>query len=168
MFSEFSERVPDPRYRGMNPSFVKKVWKERRERKAREEAEQRRQKSQSPQPELIRRPTAEEVRARFRVIEGSEGMPRPAGLDIIKQVCEAHNVPVAYVLGKSRNRAIVDARQAAMAAVYQLRPDMSCPQIGKLFNRDHTTVLYAIVKLGVHVSQTGGQRVYPHYASYAA
>jgi chromosomal replication initiation ATPase DnaA len=38
-----------------------------------------------------------------------------------------------------------------MAAAYQQRPDLSLPQLGKMFGgRDHTTILYAVRKAGAY------------------
>lgn len=54
---------------------------------------------------------------------------------------------MSEVIGPSRVRRLIEARHACMKAVYSARPDLSLPQIGKLFNRDHTTVLYAVAEL---------------------
>lgn len=50
-------------------------------------------------------------------------------------------VPVAVILGYRRQPAIVLARQRAMRVAFE--EGFSSPQIGRVFNRDHTTVLYA-------------------------
>jgi chromosomal replication initiation ATPase DnaA len=60
--------------------------------------------------------------------------------------------PFTYseVISNIRTRPIVAVRQAAMADVYVLCPHLSLPQIGRLFGgRDHTTVLHAVMKMGV-------------------
>jgi chromosomal replication initiation ATPase DnaA len=72
----------------------------------------------------------------------------PSVMDIIKAMAEKHGVSVAEIKGKRRNRHITVARQEAMALAYEQRPDLALPQIGRVFGRDHTTVLYAVQKSG--------------------
>lgn len=54
-----------------------------------------------------------------------------------------HNIPVPYILGKSRQRKIARARHEAIGLVYQ-HTQMSMPQVGGKFGRDHTTVLNSL------------------------
>ncbi|ASY63496.1 hypothetical protein SJ05684_c20540 [Sinorhizobium sojae CCBAU 05684] len=49
------------------------------------------------------------------------------------------------VISVRRERRLVKPRHACMRAVYEKRPDLSLPRIGRIFRRDHTTVL-AVVK----------------------
>lgn len=71
--------------------------------------------------------------------------------DLISSVAAKHGVPYDMITGASRASAVVAIRHEAMALVYQKRPDLSLPQIGKFFGgRDHTTILHAVHKLGVH------------------
>ena len=70
--------------------------------------------------------------------------------DIIAAVARRRCICVSDITGHSRSRAICDARHEAMCEVRRLRPDLSSPQVGKLFgNRDHTTVLHAWRKGGL-------------------
>ena len=64
---------------------------------------------------------------------------------IVIAVCNEHEVHPDDLLGPSRLRPIVRARQEAM---WRLWADLglSLPQIGGLLDRDHTTVLHAIDK----------------------
>lgn len=76
---------------------------------------------------------------------------------ILEEANEA-GVTLEDIRGRRRMRNIVNARQKAMARTYVERPDLSLPQIGRLFGgRDHTTVLHAARKCGVHVSCKNGQ-----------
>ena len=63
---------------------------------------------------------------------------------IIKIVAKNMNVTVDAMVGKSRKREYVDARRMAMVLIKENIKDMSLSQIGKLFMRDHSTVIYAI------------------------
>lgn len=59
-------------------------------------------------------------------------------------------VTVADVMGKSRFREVVAVRHQAMVEVAAAFPWMSYPQMGRAFgNRDHSTVMHALTKLGV-------------------
>lgn len=71
-------------------------------------------------------------------------------IDIIRVVATRHGVSVADIKGATRVFHIVAARQEAMVLVYKLRPDLSLPAIGRIFDRDHTTVLHAVRKLGAY------------------
>ena len=64
----------------------------------------------------------------------------------IAEIAERHEVSLADVLGPSRFQHVVRARFAAIRAVRQRYPEMSLPQLGRLFNRDHTTILHALRK----------------------
>jgi chromosomal replication initiator protein len=63
----------------------------------------------------------------------------------IARVAARHGVTVREVLGSARSGLIVEARHAAMVEV-RLEFGDSAAAIGRLFNRDHTTVLYALRK----------------------
>lgn len=63
---------------------------------------------------------------------------------IVREVAERHGVSYRDIVGHSRIRHIVCARYAAIRAVYAACPEMSSPRIGRLFNRDHTSILYAV------------------------
>ncbi len=67
--------------------------------------------------------------------------------EIIQETAAACNVTPAEVVGSSRRRDYVRARQIAMYLCRDLT-DLSLPKIGAKFGgRDHTTVMYAIDKV---------------------
>lgn len=74
--------------------------------------------------------------------------PRAKAANIVKAIATKHNLTVAEVMGNSRRRHIVNARQEAMAAIYTEFPMWSLPTIGRFFDRDHTTVLYSVKAMG--------------------
>lgn len=71
-------------------------------------------------------------------------VPTPAL--IISQVCRFYNLDEAVLRGNQRNRGTAEARQIAMYLIRKLA-NLSLPEIGKEFNRDHTTALYAVQKV---------------------
>lgn len=67
---------------------------------------------------------------------------------IIEVVCKYYNVQEADLVGKKRNKEIVDPRQTCMYLITDLIPDMPLLSIGRLFGgRDHTTVIHARDKI---------------------
>lgn len=64
-------------------------------------------------------------------------------LDIIRDVAIKHNVTKDQILGYVRIGRVVRARQEAFARV---RDDckLSYPNIGRLFRRDHATIIHGI------------------------
>ena len=65
---------------------------------------------------------------------------------IINVVSEHYNVSVSDLLSAKRSKDIVNAR---MMAIYLCRDltELSLPAIGKSFNKDHSTIFYAISKI---------------------
>ena len=76
----------------------------------------------------------------------SEGNALPTPSLIISQVCKFYSVDEAALRGTQRTRGIADARQMAMYLVRKLT-NLSLPDIGQEFNRDHATVLHGIRKV---------------------
>ncbi len=72
---------------------------------------------------------------------------------IIDLVARMHGETFASVMAPVRFRGPVLARQAAMCAVKEGRPNISIAQIGRIFRRDHTTVLHAMQKRGMTAQQ---------------
>jgi len=71
---------------------------------------------------------------------------KPPVRQIIEQVATFHGITYDHIVGIRLDRDIVAARHDAIKAVSDARPDLSSPQIGKFFNRDHTTILHALSK----------------------
>jgi len=68
---------------------------------------------------------------------------------IVARVAAAHRMPVADLMGRSKLRCYVLPRHEAMWRMRQVMrsdgvtPRYSLPQIGRFFDRDHTTVIAA-------------------------
>lgn len=63
---------------------------------------------------------------------------------IIERCAHRYGVSVADILGRGRMRALVTARHEAIQIVSRVFPRFSTPHLGRLFNRDHTSILYAL------------------------
>lgn len=76
----------------------------------------------------------------------SEGNSLPTPSLIITQVCKFYNISEDVLRGAQKTKGTAEARQIAMYLIRKLT-NLSLPDIGKEFNRDHTTALYAIRKV---------------------
>ena len=78
----------------------------------------------------------------------SEGNALPTPSLIISQVCKFYSIDEVLLRGTEKNKGTAEARQIAMYLIRKLT-NLSLPDIGKEFARDHSTVLYAIRKVEV-------------------
>ena len=83
----------------------------------------------------------------------SEGNALPTPSLIIGQVCKFYSVDEAVLRGTQKSKGIAEARQVSMYLIRKLT-NLSLPDIGKEFGKDHSTVLYNILK--VEVALKGG------------
>ena len=78
----------------------------------------------------------------------SEGNALPTPSLIISQVCKFYSIEEDVLRGTLKNKGTAEARQIATYLIRKLT-NLSLPDIGKEFNRDHTTILYGIRKVEV-------------------
>ena len=71
---------------------------------------------------------------------------------IMAQVASYFGLTLEDLRGSSRSRVLVTARQIAMYLCRELT-SMSLPEIGKEFNKDHTTVMHANKKIGTLMAE---------------
>lgn len=85
------------------------------------------------------------MKAVRELIRSSESfMPSPEL--IIEETSKGYGVDVSDILSTSRTKEITMARQVAMYIIRQLTK-LSLPEIGKVFSRDHTTVIHSLEKV---------------------
>ena len=75
-----------------------------------------------------------------------EGSAVPTPSLIISQVCKFYSVDETVLRGTLKNKGTAEARQVAMYLIRKLT-NLSFPDIGKEFNKDHSTIIYAIKKV---------------------
>ena len=75
-----------------------------------------------------------------------EGSAVPTPSLIISQVCKFYSVDETVLRGTLKNKATTEARHMAIYLIRKLT-NLSLPEIGKDFAKDHTTVLYSIRKV---------------------
>ena len=76
----------------------------------------------------------------------NEGSALPTPNLIISQVCKFYNVDDIDLRGSKKNKGIAEPRQIAMYLIRKLT-NLSLPEIGAQFGKDHSTVLYNIRKV---------------------
>lgn len=67
-------------------------------------------------------------------------------IEVVKGVADCYDLSLEQLLGKDRSKRISEARHAAMYLT-RILGDLSYPQVGKIFNRDHSSVVYACKKV---------------------
>ena len=65
---------------------------------------------------------------------------------IISEVARFHNITEDVIRGTQRNKGSAEARQIAMYLIRKMT-NLSLPDIGKEFSRDHSTVIHAVRKV---------------------
>ena len=78
----------------------------------------------------------------------SEGSAVPTPSLIISQVCKFYSIEEDVLRGTKKTKGITEARQVATYLIRKLT-NLSLPDIGKEFSRDHSTILYGIRKVEV-------------------
>jgi chromosomal replication initiation ATPase DnaA len=136
-----------PRWDGRSPALIArqraaiKSAKEA-ERKAKAlaqvEAQQRAQEAAARRVAQLIQTTHDEIRM------------RPSGRAIAEAVAASYGYTFHELLSHRREKRAVTARHEAIAAVARARPDMSYPAIGRLFGRDHTSIIHALKKTGAY------------------
>ena len=68
---------------------------------------------------------------------------------LISEIAVKHGVTIDEIFHKSRFRQCVLPRHEAMAAVAVAFPELSFPHLGRIFGRDHSSVMHACRKMGL-------------------
>ena len=84
----------------------------------------------------------------------AEGSALPTPSLIVSQVCKFYGIEEMVLRSPQKNKGVTEPRQIAMYLVRQLT-NLSLPDIGQEFSRDHSTVLYAIRKVEQELKSSG-------------
>ncbi|WP_448113090.1 helix-turn-helix domain-containing protein [Mesorhizobium amorphae] len=106
-------------------------------------------KPTAPEPEA----TSSDAVAAYRAIDVL--WPKTPARQIIREVARAHGLTFEEVVGEGLKKKLVEARFDAIKAVADGRPDLSLPQIGYIFNRDHPAIIHALKKRGGRKNREG-------------
>lgn len=145
-------------------TFEREVWRSveqiRSERRAASEEEQNKREAERQMKAAIEAAKAERARReakRREILERIENTMKrsreervPIGervpiREILRTLCEFHDVTIGELMSRRRTRFLMQVRHEAIRAVADARPDMSLPEIGRVFDgRDHTTILHSL------------------------
>ena len=81
-----------------------------------------------------------------------EGNALPTPSLIISQVCKFYSIDEAVLRGSQKSKGIAEPRQMAMYLIRKLT-NLSFPDIGKEFGKDHSTVLYNVRKVEMELKK---------------
>lgn len=68
--------------------------------------------------------------------------PREKNIEAINQIAYTHGYTAEHILSHSKQRKLVVARRECIAMLRA--KGLSTPQIGKIMNRDHSTIVHAL------------------------
>lgn len=88
-----------------------------------------------------------EAEATARVVLAA-GPAMPSVASIQKAVADRYGIGMSALLGPGTARHLVAARYEAIRQAHAARPDLSSPQLGRLFRRDHSVILRALKHAG--------------------
>jgi len=120
-----------------------------------ENAARKQQRAEAP-PKLEPEPEPEpEWKNVFDDAKKKYGVIQTPFMNIVREVCEAHDVTRDEIFEKNRSKKMVMAR----GVIYdRIRKELgwSYPKIGKLFGKDHTTILHGVRLAREYMSQNEG------------
>lgn len=76
---------------------------------------------------------------------------RDDAASLIEQIAARHGVTMATIIDHDRRPHVTVARREAIAAVHRQFPAWSYPVLGKVFRRDHSTIMHALKCAGAYV-----------------
>ncbi len=86
----------------------------------------------------------DEAVARYRCVFTING--KRNAKDIIRDTCAGTPWGLADIIGHRRNKDLVKVRYACIRAVAREHPEKTLVQMGKIFRRDHTSIIAALRK----------------------
>ena len=86
-----------------------------------------------------------------------DGPPEIDARSIIEAVASTYSVEIKDLMGSSRVKGLVTPRHVAMWLIRK-HTQLSSPEIGRMFGKDHSTVLHACGKIDGQIDNDGGLR----------
>lgn len=89
----------------------------------------------------------------------SESLPDPVTVEkIVEEVSRTYNVPSEDIYSRRKRADVAHARQISMYIISKVMKELSTTDIGKKFNRDHSTVIYAVDKMKEELEENEAER----------
>jgi chromosomal replication initiator protein len=71
--------------------------------------------------------------------------------DVIRATARYFRIQVEVIREKDAHKFVNRARQIAVWICHEKFPEMSYPDLGVVFNRDHTTIMSSVRKMGAEI-----------------
>ncbi len=89
----------------------------------------------------------------------SETLPEPVTVErIVDEVSRTYNVTSDDIYSRRKRSDVAHARQISMYIISKVLKEMSTTDIGNKFNRDHSTVIYAVDKIEEELKSNDAER----------
>lgn len=101
-----------------------------------------------------------EMYARLKVAEAtliSESQKEAVTAIVDEVLQDFPGVTFAQVVAERGIGPLIAARRACLLAVYHRRPDLTWPRLARIFQRDHSTIIRTLQRLGIDAKR-GGNR----------
>jgi len=95
---------------------------------------------------LMEKGTSSPKRSRLVVLSDANGSNDPERY--MRESATRHGIDVDLLKSHRKSRCIVERRDRVVVDVANRFPDLSLPKLGRLLNRDHTSVLACLVRNG--------------------
>lgn len=126
------------------------TWRERAESAWAAKQERERRRLEAIDKALDKAIASAKAVEAYRIITvASPGAQLTPVRSIINRIAAKHGLTAEIILGPRRSTYIVIARHEAICEAARLRPDMTLPELGRAFKRDHTVILYVLRKAGL-------------------
>lgn len=127
---------------------INRQRREAYERRARREAWERAIQAERTKREAKRRKLLERIEnVRKALAADVVTVPRRVPVnDLLATFCFENKVTIEQLRAHNRQVALTILRDKAIRLVRDARPDMSLPAIGRVFDRDHTTIIWSLKK----------------------
>ena len=66
--------------------------------------------------------------------------------EVVREVATRHDVPIHVIFSKAKSLPIAAARREAIYRVKFEKPSVSSGQLGLWFDRDHSTIIFALAR----------------------
>lgn len=80
--------------------------------------------------------------------------------DFVKTRCLELRVEFSVMTKPCRRREVTEAKHLVIFEIKQRYPELSYPQIGRMFSMDHTSVLHAVRKMKARLESDAGELAY--------
>lgn len=153
---EYRQTMKNARPKFKEPEVVVRSIEQIRTEKRIEAARLRREQARAWVARMEERHRAEMARIEQEITVIASPEPRERKMpvqEIIAGVAAVHRIPVDAIMSPRRDKQAVAARFEAIVAVRNEHPHLSLTQLGRIFKRDHTSLIHALRVMAKRAAQ---------------